>query len=393
MRRFFDFLVKKFIKDYENLNDDMVRERYGWLGGIIGIIINSTILSMELIVGLLLNSIAITADAFHNLTDAVSSLITIFSFKLANKPADEKHPFGYGRVEYLTSLLFSFAILVVGYEFIKSSYNRIMHPVVVPFNIVSFLFMLLALPLQITLNRFTNYIGKKINSSALQASALESFTDILVLSMVIFSLLVTRFTTFPVDGYVGIIVSIFIIHSGVGLLKDTIDTLLGKAPSPELTREIYRQLLTYDYITGAHDLVVHSYGPGRYMASIHAEVPAEESVLELHDVIDKAEHEIGEKLNIYLVIHMDPIKKNDPEVKSLREQTRKVVHEIPGIISMHDFRVVGDGQDRSLVFDVVISKKYYSNTYNKEVLRKIQKGIKNISPNYLCSVTFDRDYN
>lgn len=392
MKLVFDFLIHKFVKDYKNVNSDKTREAYGALGGVVGIIINTTILTVELVIGLLLNSMAITADAFHNLTDALSSLVTIISFKFANKPADDKHPFGYGRIEYLTALLFSVAILVVGYEFLKSSVLRILHPVNVPFNLVSFICMLLALPLQITLNRFTAYLGKIINSSALKASALESFTDILVLSMVTFSLLVTRFTQFPIDGYVAFIVSLFILHSGIELLRDTIGTLLGKAPSEEFIQDLIKSLKEYPYILGVHDLVIHNYGPGRYMASLHAEVPYDVSIMDIHDVIDKAEKEVGAKFNIYLSIHMDPVKINCPEVNLLKDEVEERLSKINGVLSIHDFRVVGDGEEKTLIFDAVINKSYALEEQKKLIQDQIQEAIHAISPKYRGIVTLDREF-
>lgn len=392
MKFIFDFLIKKFVKNYSNVNSQNVRQSYGWLGGIIGFIINTSILILEIIVGLFLNSISITADAIHNLTDAISSLVTILSFKLSNRPADKKHPFGYGRVEYITSLLFSLLIFIVGYEFIRSSINRVLHPVNIPFNMVAFLLMLFAIPLQIFLNRFITYLGIKINSLALKASALESYTDILVLSMVTISLLMTRFTTFPVDGYAGIIVSFFILHSGFVLCRDTLDYILGKAPDKELVKEIYTQVLSYTYITGVHDLLIHNYGPGRYMVSLHAEVPCNIPIMKIHDVIDKAEKEVGESLNLCLVIHMDPFRSDSPEILILKKQLNKLLTEIKGVQSMHDFRVVGDVEEKTLIFDVVVDRTYYSEDYNKIILRQIEDGIKNISKRLRSIVTIDQDF-
>ncbi len=393
MKFIFDFLIKKFIKNYSNVSSQLVRQSYGWLGGTVGFIINTTILMLELAVGVFLNSISITADAVHNLTDAISSIITILSFKLANRPADTKHPFGYGRVEYITSLLFSLSIFIVGYEFIRSSISRVLHPVSIPFNMVAFLLMLLAIPLQIFLNRFTTYLGIAINSSALKASALESFTDILVLSMVTISLLITRFTTFPVDGYAGIIVSIFILHSAFVLCKETLDYILGKAPDKQLVKNIYTEVLSYKYITGVHDLLIHNYGPGRYMVSLHAEVPCNIPIMQIHDVIDMAEKEVGEKLNIYLVIHMDPFKSDSPEVIFLKKQLNRELSVITGIQSMHDFRVVGDVEAKTLIFDVVVDKSYYNEESKRVILMKIEEGVKNISPQHRCIVTMDQNFN
>jgi len=393
MKFIFDFLVRKFIKNFYHVNSQQVRQSYGRLGGIVGFIINTTILILELVVGLFLNSISITADAVHNLTDAVSSIITIFSFKVANRPADTKHPFGYGRVEYITSLLFSLSIFIVGYEFMRSSINRVLNPVSIPFNTVAFLLMLFALPLQIFLNRFTTYLGIAINSSVLKASALESFTDILVLSMVTTSLLITKFTSFPVDGYAGVIVSVFIIHSGFVLCKETLGYILGKAPDKQLVQDIHDEVLSYTYISGVHDLIIHNYGPGRYMVSLHAEVPCDIPIMKIHDVIDMAEKEVGDKLNLYLVIHTDPFKSDSPEFTSLKNQLNKVLSEIKGIQSMHDFRVIGEIASKTLIFDVVVDKSYYNTDHKKIILKQIEDGIKSISLQYRCIVTMDQDYN
>lgn len=392
MKFIFNKLIKRFVKDFSNVNSQEVRQSYGWLGGIVGFIINTTILIIEIFVGFFLNSISITADAIHNLTDAVSSLITILSFKLANRPADDNHPFGYGRVEYITSLLFALSIFIIGYEFMRSSINRIIHPVNIPFNQLTFILMLVAIPLQIILNRFTTYLGNTIDSSALKASALESFTDILILSMVTLSLLISRFTTFPIDGYAGIIVSVFILHSGYVLSKETLDYILGKAPDKELIKNIYTAVLDYNYITGVHDLVIHNYGPGRYMVSLHAEVPCDIPIMKIHDIIDKVEKEVGKNLNLSLCIHMDPFKSNNPEVITLKNQINEVLSVIKGIQSMHDFRVVGDVAAKTLIFDVVVDKPYYSPEYKKIILDQIEKGVKIISPQHRCIVTLDQDY-
>ncbi|NMF06757.1 cation diffusion facilitator family transporter [Clostridium beijerinckii] len=392
MKSIFDFLIRKFVKDHKNVNSQSVRQSYGTLGGNVGIIINSSILILEIVIGLFLNSIAITADAFHNLTDALSSLVTIFSFKLANRPADDKHPFGYGRIEYITALLFSGAILVVGFEFLRSSFLRVLHPVTIPFDKVSFICMMCAIPLQIFLNRFTNYIGNVIDSSALKASALESFTDILVLSMVTFSLLITKFTTFPIDGYIGFIVSLFILHSGIELGREMLGTIIGKAPEKEFVEELKSSVISYKYICGVHDLVIHNYGPGRYMASLHAEVPSNISIMELHDVIDKAEKEIGKRMNVYLSIHMDPINTDSPEITALKEEIYEKIKVIKGIVSMHDFRVVGKSEEKTILFDVVLDKTSFKDNEKKKLQAQIQDIIYSINPSYRSIITFDREF-
>lgn len=392
MKRIFDFLIKKFIKNSDDINSKETREAYGWLAGIVGVIINTTILLIELFIGIFLNSIAVTADAVHNLTDAVSSVISIVSIKLSNRPADDKHPFGHGRIEYITALLFSSAIFVVGYEFIKGSIARIKNPVEIPFSLPLLLMMLLALPMQIFLNRFTNYVGNKINSSALKAAAVESYTDILVLSMVIVSMIITKFTSIPIDGYVGIIVSLFILHSGYELLKETLDALLGKAPDKELTKEITKMVLSYPNILGIHDMVVHNYGPGKYMVSLHAEVPYDISLVEIHDIIDRAEQEIGEALNIFIVIHMDPVNHDSPEVMALKGKIASILKDIKGVLSFHDFRVVGDGKEKTLLFDIVVDKSYNTKDAKDVISEQVELEVRKLSSGYRCNITFDADF-
>lgn len=392
MKRIFDFFTKKFIKNYDNINSKETREAYGWLAGTVGVIINTTILLIELFIGIFLNSVAVKADAAHNLTDAVSSVISVFSIKLSNRPADDDHPFGHGRIEYITALLFSTAIFIIGYEFIKNSISRIKNPVEIAFSLPLFLMMLLALPLQIFLNRFTNYIGNKINSSTLKAAAVESYTDILVLSMVILSMIITRFTTIPIDGYVGIIVSLFILHSGYELLKDTLSALLGKAPDRKLTKEIAKMALSYPNILGVHDMVVHNYGPGKYMASLHTEVPYNIPLIKIHDIIDRAEKEIGEALNIFVVIHIDPVNYDSPEVMDLKRDVASILKGIEGVLSFHDFRVVGDGEEKNLLFDIVVDKHHNNKEAKNNILQQITYEVHKLSSAYSCNITFDTDF-
>lgn len=302
------FLVRNFIKNHTNIENHKVRESYGYLGGIVGIVINVTLFIVKFAIGFISNSISVTADGVHNLSDAISSIITIIGFKIASKPADKEHPFGHGRVEYISGLIVSFMVLLVGVEFIKSSYERITNPTTVVFQWIYFIIILLSILVKIWLSRFTNFIGKSIDSSALQASALECLGDVFTSGCVALSLILSKYTSFPIDGYIGLLISLFILYSGYSLTKETLDPLLGEAPDPKLVEKIMNEIKKYKYIVGAHDLIIHNYGPRKTLASIHAEVPYNLSLIDLHQTIDKAEKEIAKNLNIDIVIHADPVK-------------------------------------------------------------------------------------
>ena len=307
-----NFLIRNFVKNYNNIDSDKVRESYGYLGGIVGILINIILFVIKLIVGFISHSISVTADAFNSLSDATSSIITILGFKLASKPADKEHPFGHGRIEYLSGLIVSFMIMIVGLEFIKSSYTRIMNPTKIDFQWIEFTLILLSIIIKLWISKFNKLIAKSINSSALQASSLDALGDVFTSSSVALSLILSKYTTFPADGYIGLLVSLFILYSGYSLTKKTLDPLLGEAPDPKLVEKIINEVTNYKYIISAHELIIHDYGPRRAMASIHADVPFDISLIEIHKIINKAQQEISKKLNIYLVIQIDPIDESTP---------------------------------------------------------------------------------
>lgn len=387
------FLVSRFIKNHENTKDEKVRDAYGYLGGVVGIIVNALLFTIKLSVGMLTGSIAVTADAFNNLSDAASSVITIAGFKLASKPADEEHPFGHGRFEYISALIVSFMVMLVGFEFIKSSFDRIMNPAKVSFNLIPFLLILVSIGAKVWLSRFNKFIGESINSGALEASSFDALGDVFSSGCVALSLLVSRWTSFPIDGYIGMLVALFILYSGFSLVKDTLNPLLGDAPDPELVKNIKSGVLSYDYISGVHDLVIHNYGPDRCMASIHAEIPCDISVVTIHEIIDEAERTLSKKLNIFLVIHMDPINTNSEEINKTRKEIEEVIKNFPIIKSMHDFRVVGDGDYRNLIFDVVIEHtKGFKEEDEEKLIKALDDEVKKIHPRYNAKVTVDREF-
>ncbi|MDD3225264.1 MAG: cation diffusion facilitator family transporter [Clostridium sp.] len=386
-------IVSHFIKDYKNKNDEHVREKYGILSGVVGIIVNLILFSVEIILGIITNSIAIIADAFHNLADVTSALVTIIAFRLSNKPADKEHPFGHGRFEYISGLIVSFIILIVGIQFIETSFSRVLHPEAVKFNLVTFIIIIMAIPLKLWLSYFNKTLGKMINSETLKASGADAFNDVAILSGVIISLIVGYFAKIDIDGYVGLIVAIFIVYSGLTLIKSTISPLLGEPPDPKLVREIKTSIIKYDHIIGVHDLIIHNYGPGRCMASLHAEVPSNIPIMHLHESVDKAEKELSKKLNMFIVVHMDPICIDSKEVDDARRFIVQIIKKFPIISSIHDFRIVGKGESKNLVFDAVISFEYKVNEKQEQKLRKeIEKQVKLVHPGYDIVITFDRDY-
>lgn len=387
------FLVKKFIKDSENTASKKVRNSYGFLGGIIGIIVNFLLFLIKFSVGTLVSSIAVTADAFNNLSDTASSIITIVGFNMANKPADEEHPFGHGRIEYLSALVVAFMVMLVGFQFVKTSFDRIMNPEAIKFEWIPFILLIISIFLKVWLSFFNKFIGNKIDSTALKASAVDALGDVFTSSCVAISLLAAKFTTIPIDGYVGILVALFIIYSGFSLVKETINPLLGEAPDPKLVKYIHSMLLSYDYITGIHDLVIHNYGPGRCMASVHAEIPSDIDIMKIHNIIDKAEREISKELGVYLVIHMDPICLSNDEIREAHNEVSKIIKYNPLIKSMHDFRIVGEGNEKNLIFDIVVNSKALNKIMDENALKKdLIKSIKDIHPQYNCIITIDHDY-
>ncbi|URZ17707.1 cation diffusion facilitator family transporter [Clostridium felsineum] len=390
---FIKLIISKFIKDFENINDKKVRENYGILSSIMGLIVNIILFIIELTIGIFINSIAVIADAFHNLADVSASIITLIGFKLSNKPADKEHPFGHGRIEYLSALLVSAIVLIVGLEFIKTSFSRILSPQAVHFNLVSFIIILIAIPLKLWLSFFNKNIGKKIDSSALKASGADALNDVYILSSVILSLLVSAFSTISIDGYVGIFVGGLIVWSGISLMKDTIDPLLGQAPDPKLVKSIKKMALKCDVILGVHDLIIHNYGPGRTMISFHAEVPYNISIMTIHTKIDETEKMISEELGLFVVIHMDPLLIGSPEVTEAKKYVSKILKDFPYVQSFHDFRIVGDGDDKKLIFDIVVP---FDEKVSEQTLENLGDTIKNKinekHPNYDCVITVDRDY-
>ncbi len=385
-----DKMVKLFVKDYQNTTLPTVRARYAILAGVVGIISNLILFTMKLIVGTLFNSISVTADAVNNLTDAGSSIITLVGFKISSKPADDKHPYGHARAEYITGFIVSVVILLLGFELIKTSFQKVLKPEPIVFSYITIAVLVASILVKLWQGLFNKNMGKRINSTALIATGQDSMNDVITTASVLLATIFARLTGLNVDGYMGIAVAVFIIYSGVKLIFETLNPLLGLAPDAGFVSNIERKILSYDGVLGLHDLVVHSYGADRCFASVHVEVPANHDILESHDLIDVIERDVFTEQNVNLVIHMDPIVTDDESINNLKKQVKDIVTEIDPELSMHDFRVVVGKTHSNLIFDVMVPVAYKIS--DSEIRELIDAEIKKINPTFHSVITLDRKY-
>ena len=374
-----ELLLRLFVKDYNNTKDANVREQYGILSGGVGIAVNLLLCLGKFIVGTLSNSIAIIADAFNNLSDAGSSIITLFGFKLSNKKADKDHPFGHGRYEYIAALIVSFIVIFMGIELIKSSFGKILHPEQVIFSVPSVIVLLLSIFGKLWLAFFNKKLGMKIESPAMTAVVTDSIGDIAATSATLITLLIVKFFNLNLDGYIGIIVALFVLYAGYGILKDTVSPLLGEPPEKEIVAKLVELVMSYEGIMGIHDLILHNYGASSIFGSLHAEVRADVDILEIHDVIDIIEQQALEKMNIHLSIHLDPLEYDNEKVNSLKSIATEAILSIDDRLVLHDFRVVDGSTHTNLIFDLVIPHdfKYSDDEINRLVTEKIREKKKN----------------
>lgn len=386
-----DFLVRHFIKDYEQTEKVSVRTAYGVLASIVGIICNIFLFLVKLVVGLMVHSVSVMADAFNNLSDAGSSLISFVGVKIASKPADEEHPFGHGRMEYISALIVSFLVLEVGFTFLKDSISKIKSPEAIRFQMVSVVILLLSICVKLWLGLFNRKLGKKIDSKVMIAVFTDSMGDVLTTTATIVSLLFFHFTEINIDGIVGIGVALVVMWAGVGIAKDTLEPLLGEAIDPEEYQRIKKFVESYDGIIGSHDLIVHNYGPNRSMASIHAEVPNNADIKESHEIIDKIERDAVENLGIFLVVHMDPVEVSDKNVLRIRDFANKQIAEIDSCCSIHDFRMVGGTHQINLIFDLVVPREY-NQEKQKEVEEALCRRLKEQDPRYAFVITVEHNF-
>lgn len=384
-----DFLLRRCVKDYQDTQNPAVRQRYGALSGIVGILLNLLLFAGKFLAGVLTASIAVTADAFNNLSDAGSSIVTLVGFRLAGQKADEDHPFGHGRMEYLSGLLVSLVILLVGFELAKSSVEKILHPEAVTFSWLSVGILLAAILVKLWLFWFNRTLSRRIDSAAMAATAADSLSDAVATTVVLLCSFIDRFFHLNIDGVAGILVAIFILRAGWEAAKDTLDPLLGQAPDPALVSAIHRDVLSHPEIIGIHDMIVHDYGPGRVFMSLHAEVPSDCDIMAVHDTIDGIEQELKARYHILAVIHMDPIAMDDTTVE-MRIKTAQMVHEISPDLSVHDFRMTAGPKRTNLIFDVVVP--YHFHLSDNELRALIDQRAKAMSPTYYTVVEIDHAY-
>ena len=368
-----------------------MRTAYGVLASIVGIFCNVLLFVVKFVVGLVLHSVSVTADAFNNLSDAGSSIISFVGVKMAEKPADKDHPFGHGRIEYIAALVVSFLVLEVGFTFLKDSVGKIRNPETLNFQTVSVLILILSIAVKLWLGLFNRKLGEKIDSKVMMAVFTDSMGDVITTGATILSILFFAVTGINIDGIVGVGVALVVMWAGVGIAKDTLEPLIGEAIDPEVYEKIKTFVESYDGIEGTHDLIVHNYGPGRSMASIHAEVPNDVDIEQSHEIIDRIERDAGKKLGIFLVIHMDPVEMKDERVLNIRRKTEEILKEMDPACSIHDFRVVRGEEQSNLIFDMVIPIEY-DEEKRKELPRKLKERLKELDPRYECVITVDYDY-
>ncbi len=386
-----NLLVRKFVKNYEDTDDAKVRTDYGILSSIVGIICNVLLFAGKLAVGAAVRSVAVMADAFNNLSDAASSVIGFVGVKMAGKPADSEHPFGHGRIEYIAALAVSFLVLQVGFTFFKNSIEKIRHPEDLSFDLIPVLILLASVCVKLWLGYFNKVLGKRINSSVMQATATDALGDVITTLATVASILFFHFTGINIDGFVGLLVSLVVMWAGIGIARDTLEPLIGQPVDRELYKKITDFVESYDGILGSHDLIVHNYGPTRSLASVHAEVPNDVDVETSHEIIDRIERDAVKKLGLFLVIHMDPVEVRNERVAELKEQVESAVKEIDERLSIHDFRLVAGEQQINLIFDVVVPYSYNEKEKN-QLCMDIKERISRMDPHYQCVITLENGY-
>lgn len=384
------WLIKRFIRDWENVKEPAVRRAYGTLCGTVGIVLNILLFLGKFFAGTVSGSIAITADAFNNLSDAGSSAVTLLGFRLAGKKPDPEHPFGHGRIEYVSGLIVAGLILLMGVELGKSSVEKILHPEAVDLTTIAVVILVISIAVKLYMGLYNRTIGKRIDSPAMLATAKDSFSDAAATSAVLIATVVGRTTGLKIDGWVGLLVALLILRTGWEAAKETLSPLLGQAPDDGFVKQINDIVMAHEGILGIHDLVVHDYGPGRVMVSLHAEVPAEGNILALHDVIDNAEMDLQQKLGCEAVIHMDPVVTGDGITPELRGQVAKLVRAIHPEATIHDFRMVAGPTHTNLIFDAVVP--FGGDLTNDQVEQRIKEAVRGMDGNYYAVVKVENAY-
>lgn len=385
-----EFLVRTLVKNPENISDPQVRQDYGVLSGGVGIMCNLVLFLFKLLAGLLTGAVSIMADAFNNLSDAGSSVVTLIGFKMAGKPADTEHPFGHGRIEYLSGLFVAMAILLMGYELLKSSVDKILHPEELEFNLISVVILVAAILVKFWMAHFNFKLGKKISSETMKATATDSLSDCISTGAVLAGVLIYGFFQVNLDGYIGLVVAILVLAAGYNAAKDTIQPLLGSAPDPEIVQQIRELVLSEPIIMEIHDMVIHDYGPGRRMVSLHAEVAYDVDILAAHDVIDNIEQKLEEKFQYEATIHMDPVITDDEELRETREMVEQLVFKENENWKIHDFRMARGNTHTNLIFDLVVEAKDMLRA--KEIEFDLKKKIHDEDSHYYAVIKVEQSY-
>ena len=386
----FQWIVKKSIQDYQNTSSPKVREKYGTVCSLFSIVCNGVMVVFKLIVGFMTHSVAIQADGFNNLSDMGSNLATLFGFKMASKHPDADHPYGHGRYEYITGLIIAFLILLVAFSSLKESVMKILQPEILNFQVSAVIVLIVSILTKMYMGSFNKKAGELIDSTSLKAAAQDSYNDVLSTFATLVSLCLSLVTDLPIDGIIGMIVSLMVLKSGIDIFKDTVNPLLGQAPDKQLVQDIHDFILSFDKVQGIHDFMMHDYGPGRQYMTLHAEVNSNDNIMEIHDQIDLIEREVLEKFNILTTIHMDPIDMDDELTNQLKNQVSELVKSIHSEYSIHDFRIVSGPTHTNMIFDVVVPS--YDEISHEKLRQMIDKKVKALNESYFCVIQVEHGY-
>lgn len=386
-----EWLVRKFVKNYNETEDARVRTGYGLMASVVGICCNMTLFAAKLLTGILANSISVMADGFNNLSDAASSIVGFVGVKMAEKPADEDHPFGHGRIEYIAAFIVAFLVIQVGFSLFKTSLGKVLHPEELVFHGYSVLILALSICVKLWMAMFNRKLGGRINSSVLKATSADSLGDVAATSATLLSLAVFGIWQINIDGLVGLVVSVLVMIAGINIARDTLAPLIGEAIDPKIYEEITDFVEGYDGIVGSHDLIVHNYGPNRSMASIHAEVPNDVDIEVSHGIIDRIEHEANRKLGIFLVIHMDPVETKDARVQAMKETVQGIMAGLDDRLTLHDFRMVSGAERINLIFDLVVPREY-TKTMQDALKQELCRKISERDARCACDITMEYTY-
>lgn len=385
-----NFLIKHFIPNASDVKSPAVRQRYGVVSGVVGILCNALLCTAKIAAGLLTGAVSIVADGINNLSDGGSCVVSLLGFKMAGKPADDKHPFGHGRIEYVAGLIVSFIIVLMGVELAKTSLDKIFHPEEISFSWITPAVLGISILVKLWMCFFNRKMGDKIDSAVLRATAMDSLSDVAATSAVLAGFVIGYWARVNLDGYLGVLVALFILYTGVSTAKGTLDLLLGEAPDPEFVKQIQQEVLSYPEIIGVHDLIVHNYGPGHSVVSLHAEVPCDVDILKIHDTIDNAERDLKKKFDCEVVIHMDPIITDDKETNEIHQKLSSIVRLLDSRVTIHDFRMVKGPTHTNLIFDIVVPHQF--RLTDDQVVESLRQAFKALDARYEIVVNVDKAY-